>query len=142
MPFLHASCIAIEEQGVLLAGPSGVGKSDLSLRLIDQGARLISDDQTEIYLEGGALMARPPAATLGLIEARGMGLLQMPYLGPAPVRLYVELLPAAVEPERLPKPAFYSLLDRPIRWLKLRGQAASTPALIRFALKDCIQDVE
>ena len=41
---LHATAIAINGAGVLLLGPSGSGKSDLALRLIDRGAVLISDD--------------------------------------------------------------------------------------------------
>ena len=41
---LHASSISLEDNGVLIIGPSGSGKSDLALRMIDSGATLISDD--------------------------------------------------------------------------------------------------
>ena len=40
---LHATTVSIGGQGVLLEGPSGIGKSDLALRLIDRGAMLVSD---------------------------------------------------------------------------------------------------
>ncbi|MFN3389305.1 MAG: HPr kinase/phosphorylase, partial [Allosphingosinicella sp.] len=43
---VHASCVAIGGRAVLIAGRSGSGKSDLALRLIDRGARLVSDDYT------------------------------------------------------------------------------------------------
>ena len=41
---VHGSAVAIGSLGVLIVGPSGSGKSDLVLRLIDRGAKLISDD--------------------------------------------------------------------------------------------------
>ena len=59
---IHASCIAIGAAGVLLIGPSGAGKSDLALRLIDDGARLVADDRTILFIAGGALWAKPPAS--------------------------------------------------------------------------------
>ena len=45
---VHGSAIAIHGKGVLLLGPSGSGKSDLALRLIDRGAKLICDDVVHI----------------------------------------------------------------------------------------------
>ena len=36
--------MVIDDNGVLILGDSGSGKSDLALRLIDSGATLISDD--------------------------------------------------------------------------------------------------
>ncbi len=49
---VHATAIAIEGEAVLLRGPSGAGKSDLGLRLIDDGARLVADDQTLLRRSG------------------------------------------------------------------------------------------
>ncbi|MEY3906493.1 MAG: hypothetical protein RIR59_1316, partial [Pseudomonadota bacterium] len=46
-PLLHGTCIAIKDQGVLILGASGAGKSDLALRLIDRGAALVGDDYLE-----------------------------------------------------------------------------------------------
>ena len=43
---VHSSAIVLENHGVLIMGDSGSGKSDLALRLIDNGATLISDDVT------------------------------------------------------------------------------------------------
>jgi hypothetical protein len=43
---LHASCVARDEQGLLLIGPSRSGKSTLALALSQTGFRLLSDDRT------------------------------------------------------------------------------------------------
>ena len=43
MSLVHASCVQIGDAGVLLRGASASGKSDLALRLIDAGARMVAD---------------------------------------------------------------------------------------------------
>jgi HPr kinase/phosphorylase len=88
---VHATCVAVDGRAVLLLGPSGSGKSDLALRLIDRGAMLVSDDQTELTEAEGVLTAAPPATIAGLIEVRGIGIVAMPYRAMAPVALAVRL---------------------------------------------------
>ena len=41
---IHSSSVVLDDNGVLILGSSGSGKSDLALRLIDAGATLVSDD--------------------------------------------------------------------------------------------------
>src|SRR5438105_13569254 len=95
---LHATAIAIEGQAVLLRGPSGAGKSDLGLRLIDAGARLIADDQSELQRVGDTIAVRAPATIAGLIEVRGVGILRLDVEAEAPLALAVDLVaPAALE---------------------------------------------
>lgn len=132
---IHASSVAINDSAVLLAGAAGVGKSDLALRLIDAGAELIADDQTQLVAKDGALLAFAPATITGLIEVRHVGLLRLPFVPAAAVALYVDLAPLNENIERLPEDDFIVLLDIPIRRLRLPGFAASTPAKIRAALK-------
>ena len=55
---IHASCVALAGKGVLILGDSGAGKSDLALRLMDDGARLVADDRTELYASSAAGYAR------------------------------------------------------------------------------------
>lgn len=131
---LHATCIALADKGVLLVGDSGIGKSDLALRLIDAGAMLVADDQVELALRDGHLVAAAPAAIVGLMEVRHIGLLRLPYLPQVPLMLQVNLVSMSEKLERLPKaqPIFY--LDQPLRCLRLPAMAASTPAKIRAAL--------
>ena len=47
---IHAGCVMLGRKGVLLLGPSGAGKSELALRLIDDGARLVADDRTDLFV--------------------------------------------------------------------------------------------
>ena len=84
---VHASCVARSGEGVLIAGPSGSGKSDLALRLLNRGFTLVSDDRTDI--DSG--IARPPAAIAGLLEVRGLGVLRLPFAPEAKLRLLVKL---------------------------------------------------
>lgn len=98
---VHATCVAVDGRAVLIEGPSGSGKSDLALRLIDRGARLVSDDYTALALTDGVLTASAPPTIAGRIEVRGLGILQVAPLAAAPVALMVR----AGTPERMPEPA-------------------------------------
>ena len=95
----HASCIAIGGRGVLITGPSGSGKSDLALRLIDRGAALVSDDYTIVRRNGDRLIASAPPNITGLIEIRGVGLVPMAFQTDVPVALIVSI---AEEIDRMP----------------------------------------
>jgi hypothetical protein len=88
---VHATAVAIGGAGVLLCGPSGSGKSDLALRLIDRGAILVADDVVNLRLADGHLHAYPEPALRGLLEVRGVGIIEFPYLDEAPVALAVRL---------------------------------------------------
>ncbi|MBF0356639.1 MAG: HPr kinase/phosphatase C-terminal domain-containing protein [Alphaproteobacteria bacterium] len=133
MTLVHATAVALDGQGVLLLGPSGSGKSDLALRLIDAGALLISDDQVEVSKQGDLVVAAPPAPIAGLIEARGIGLVRLPYLARAVMVLAVELVAAPLI-ERLPEPATWTGGGVTLPLLKLDPFAASAPAKLRLAL--------
>lgn len=131
---IHASCVAISGKGVLIAGPPGAGKSDLALRLIDEGAQLVADDQTELSLEDGMLYAAAPATIAGLMEIRHVGLMRLPQAGKTPVALYIDLSTPEEKLERMPEEEAVHLLDCPVKRLRLPAFAASTPAKIRAAL--------
>jgi HPr kinase/phosphorylase len=130
---VHASCVVLGRKGVLLLGPSGAGKSDLALRLIDQGARLVADDRTDLFVRGGRLYASPAAAIAGLIEVRGLGIIAQPHAASAAVTLAVQL---GRMPARLPEPEFYAPLKgaKPVPLLTLDAKTESAAARIRLAL--------
>ena len=133
---IHASCVAIGNKGVLLLGKSGAGKSDLALRLIDEGAKLVADDRTILFVKNGALHARAPATIRGLLEIRGVGIVEMPVRSQVRLALAVTL---GREGARLPQPQFYCTpamqkLTTMLPQIALDARFASTPAKIRAAL--------
>lgn len=54
---LHASCVAKDDQGVILLGPSCSGKSTLAMAMTEAGYRLLSDDRTFCSIKHGSLQA-------------------------------------------------------------------------------------
>ncbi len=88
---LHASCVALDGRAVLITGISGSGKSDLSLRLLDRGFILVSDDQTIVKKIGTKLIASAPATIAGKLEIRGVGIVDMGTVQDVPVALLVHL---------------------------------------------------
>jgi hypothetical protein len=127
---IHACCVAIDGRGVLIAGPSGSGKSDLTLRLIDAGAALVSDDYTIVSARKGLLHATPPDRIAGRIEVRGIGIVERPFVQDVPVALWVE----AGTPDRLPAPAIRSIAGITLPAFTLSLLEASAPARIRLLL--------
>lgn len=138
--FVHATSVALKLKGswqaVLLRGASGAGKSDLALRLIEAGGRLVADDQTHLARQGRRLIATPPPPLAGLIEARGVGIVKLArsqVLARAPLALLVDLVPST-KVERLPEPASEVLMGIRLKVVALAPFEASTPVKLRLAL--------
>ncbi|THD36639.1 MAG: aldolase [Sphingomonas sp.] len=130
---LHVSSVAIGGRAVLIEGASGMGKSDLALRLIDRGATLISDDYTLLTRVEGALVASAPATIAGRIEIRGLGIVPLPHTDSAPVALAVRLSDA---PERLPMGEdVRRIAGVGIRSVAIDARSASAPIKVELALK-------
>ncbi|MEM8592251.1 MAG: serine kinase [Pseudomonadota bacterium] len=87
---MHASCVEWEGRGLLIAGPSGSGKSSLALELMAYGAGLVADDRTFLW-DKGALWARAPESLPRAIEGRGFGLLKAELTGQAQIVAAVAL---------------------------------------------------
>lgn len=126
---------ASAESAVLLLGDSGAGKSDVALRLIAMGAKLLADDQTALFAESGQLYAEAPETARGYIEIRGIGIVNIPAAARAPVLFCVRLTQEA--PPRLPEREFFrpdglTLTSIP-RIFRLNGLESSTPAKIAAA---------
>jgi HPr kinase/phosphorylase len=130
---VHATAVAIGGRAVLLRGPSGSGKSDLALRLIDAGARLVSDDYSKLQREDDTIVVRAPKPISGLIEVRGVGILKIEALAPAPLALIVDLV-APQHVERLPEPCSETIFGLAIPVVAIAPFEASAAAKLRFAL--------
>ncbi|MEM7319013.1 MAG: serine kinase [Pseudomonadota bacterium] len=96
---VHASCVALDTKALLILGGSGAGKSSLALSLMSLGAQLVADDRVSLRMERGSVTASSPKTIAGLIEARGLGILNAPH-GPAGLAWVVDM--DEVETERLP----------------------------------------
>src|SRR5690242_16329827 len=82
---VHASTVASDGRAVLISGPSGSGKSDLALRLLDRGFTLVSDDQTIVRRDGNRLIATAPPTIAGKLEVRGIGIVDIDRTSDVPV---------------------------------------------------------
>ena len=109
-PSIHASAVLVGARAVLIQGPSGSGKSQLALALLEAArsgtlpfARLVADDRAEIEALHGRLLVRPAPALAGMIEVRGVGIRRVPHEAVAVVGLLVDL--AAADAARMPESA-------------------------------------
>jgi len=147
---IHGTCLAIGGEGVLLVGQPGSGKSDLALRLIDQGgtglsgrlrnAELVADDQVVVRRLGDALIASAPASLKGKLEIRGLGIAELAVAPETRLRLAVRLTPSA-EIERLPDllSARMDILGVGLPLVLLDPRNASAPARLRAALEQFVR---
>jgi serine kinase of HPr protein (carbohydrate metabolism regulator) len=131
---VHATTVELAGAGVLLRGASGSGKSDLALRLVDGGARLVADDRTLLRREGDALIASAPPTIAGRLEVRGIGILTVPSVASCPLRLVVDLV-ASGAVERLPEPRYARFLGLDLPLISLAPFEASAVAKLRLAAR-------
>lgn len=107
---IHASCVLIGRNAVLIRGPSGAGKSSLALALLDAAhagkippSRLVADDRVLLEAAHGRLLARAPETIRGKIEIRGIGIRTISCEPLARISLVVDL--AADDAARMPEAA-------------------------------------
>ncbi len=127
---VHATTVAVEGQGVLIQGPSGSGKSGLALQLMALGARLVADDRTILTRRGAPVIASCPAPLLGLIEARGVGLLRSDALPEAPVALVIDM--GTEETVRLPPVRQIAVLDHRLPILQKVNSPHFPAAILQY----------
>jgi len=137
---VHGTCVEVDGLGVLFRGSAGSGKSDLALRLIDDGARLIADDYTELSLEKTTLMARAPEAIRDLLEVRGVGVLKIGSALQVELGVVIDLV-TSEQVERLPEDESIDLLGVRVAHFNLAPLEASSPAKVRLIVRRIKGDI-
>ena len=131
---VHAGLVARRRggfwRGALIEGPSGSGKSDLALRALSEGLRLVADDRVVLWTSGGRLFGRAPDALSGAIEVRGLDVIRQPAIAMSQVVLVVRSGTA----ERIPQLQTLELLGLSVPLLKLDLSQPSAPAKLSRAL--------
>jgi serine kinase of HPr protein (carbohydrate metabolism regulator) len=115
---IHGSTVEIKGNAALILGAPGMGKSSLALQLMDRGALLVADDQTQLSLENGMIVTRVPASIQGMMEVRGLGICTFPFQACSPLALCVEICEEKTL-ERLPEPLFIEYYGIQVPLLKL-----------------------
>jgi HPr kinase/phosphorylase len=104
---IHATAVVFREAGILIRGPSGSGKSGLAVAMLELAhsrncyGALIGDDRVVVQPLSGRLKAHCAANIEGLIEHRGIGIVQTGQAVSALIRLVVDLLPRGQELPRI-----------------------------------------
>ena len=117
-------------RGVLIEAPSGGGKSDLALRCLDHGFRLVADDRVVLWTVGRRLYGRAPDTLAGLMEVRGVDVVRIDPVPFSEVALVVRLGAA----ERIAEPATETILGVVVPLLAADPFERSAPAKLGRAL--------
>jgi len=131
---LHATSVAMEDNGVAIFGDPGSGKSDLALRLIDSGATLISDDITVFSKLEKNINLFGIENTKGLLEVREIGIITVPYVEGIKLKLVVRLTDKEIE--RIPKKNQINLLGLKFPKLEINGKNSSSVAKVKVKLNE------
>jgi HPr kinase/phosphorylase len=73
----HGCMVDVSGIGVLVRGESGTGKSEAALGLVERGASLVADDLVHLRLMGSDLIGSSPPIGRGLMEVRGLGIMNV-----------------------------------------------------------------
>ncbi|WP_443749228.1 HPr kinase/phosphorylase [Asticcacaulis solisilvae] len=131
---LHATTLSLMVgpawRGVLIVGPSGIGKSDMALRAMQSGCQLVSDDYSCVWVSGGNLYAAPPETIDGKMEIRGLGI--MSDLPRRPMTRIGLVALAQTDPvDRLPEAEVTPILGINVATIRLNPrEASSVPKLL------------
>ncbi len=131
---IHSSSVVLDDNGVLILGSSGSGKSDLALRLIDAGATLVSDDISICKKKSNDVYLYCPSETKGLLEVREIGIITVPFVERIKLRLVVKL--TSKSNDRIPKTNILRILGIKFPLLKIDGRNPSAVVKVKVKLNE------
>ena len=140
MTLLYGTCISLDGAGVLLSGEPGAGKSDVALRLLQLGAKLVADDQVRVEVISRRLWVTPPDSIRGLLEVRGVGIVKVKAIDRTCLQLAINLVPREFVP-RLPEIDHTTILGLSLPGYKLHAFDISTPEKIAVLVKALTSDL-
>ncbi len=140
---VHATCVAVDDAGILIIGPPGSGKSSLALRLIDASgyglsgrlmrAELVSDDQVIVTRQNQVLLASAPPTIAGKLEIRGLDIVSLSARSSVALALVVRLSGSQAI-DRLPLQKTYEIMGVALPVVEIDETSASATARTRAAL--------
>lgn len=74
---IHGSLVDVYGVGLLFSGRSAIGKSEITLDLVERGHRLVADDVVEIVRHGDVLIGRGREHLRHYMEIRGIGIINV-----------------------------------------------------------------
>jgi len=130
---LHAAAVRTAAGGVLLCGPSGVGKSTLLMALAQRGSAVLADDVAALDLRSGSISVLPAFPVVRLWEDAAVALGLDPTALPrtrAALRKYDAAAPAfAREPVEVRRIDLLAIHDRDSVDVAVLAAAAARDAL-------------
>lgn len=135
--YIHSTSVDIHGSGIMILGKPGMGKSSLALQLIDRGAHLVADDQTQLSYDKEKLVLQPPERLKGMLEVRGVGLCYFSFRKQTSLKLCVEICEEDML-ERLPDPLFKEYYEIKVPLLRIKKDDPLGP--IKVELKLCHND--
>ena len=74
---LHANLLVIDKLGVLITGEPDIGKSELTLALLDRGHQLVCDDVVDVIQQNNELIGSCPVVANGYVLVTDIGLIDV-----------------------------------------------------------------
>lgn len=148
--YFHGVLMSVFGKGVLIRGESGIGKSETALELLLRGHQLVADDRVDCYKVHNKIIGRAPDILEGLLEIRGVGVIDVARMYGANVTMgktQVDLVIQLVGWEKLPDidrvgiqdPIYEMIMDVPITKITLPvREGRSMGIVIEGAVRNAI----